>query len=179
MGLVGTPGERTNNFAYIAEKMEQLLFLWIQLKGQEALKAMLGNTKSGSVPNIAASMVCCGSCKQLSLRGKGSALWTVLGYWLPLSTVFFLCIIYYHEVSKQLSHHIISHRDPGENTDRVSGETVSPLLREAKCEISLAYVPFPVCLEGKGDGAIQPLLPLFSSQLFLSNKWGPVVTAET
>lgn len=131
---------------------------------------MLGNTKSGSVPSTAASKVCCGSCKQLSLQGKGSALGIVLGYCLPLSRVFFLCIIYYHEVSKQLSHHIIGLRDPGENTDRVSGETVSPLLRKSKLEISLACVPFLVCLEEEGDGTTQPLLTSFSSQLFLSNK---------
>lgn len=106
--------------------------------------------------------------------GKGravlTALRTVLGYCLPLSTVFILCIIYYHEVSKQLSHHIIGYRDPGENADCVSGETVSALLRKSKREISLASVPFLVCLEGKGNGATQPSLPSFSSQLFLFNK---------
>lgn len=98
---------QAGNFACTAEKRPQQPCLCVRLKGQEALKAVLGNTKSGSVPSTAASTVCCGSHRQLPLQGEGSALGIALGYCLPLSTGFFLCIIYYREVSRQLSHHII------------------------------------------------------------------------
>lgn len=50
----------------------------------------------------------CGEGDQL----QGSALGTGLDYSLPLSMVFVLCIIYCHEVSKQISHQIAGHRDP-------------------------------------------------------------------
>lgn len=84
-------------------------------KGQEVLKAMLGNKigKWPPYPSTAASVGLASGC----LRGEGdqlqgSALGIGLGYSLPLSMVFVLCIIYCREASKPICHHIIGHRDP-------------------------------------------------------------------
>lgn len=85
----------------------------------------------------------------------GSALGTGLGYSLPLSTAFLLCIIYCRDVSKQKCNHIIDHRDPWKNMASISGEAVTPLLRKSKWGTSLASAPCLVLLEERGDGATQ------------------------
>lgn len=89
----------------------------MQSKGEEVLEAILGNTKSGSVPPAWLSPQFALSLASGHLRGEGnqlqaSALGTELGYSLPLSMVFMLCIIYGHEVSVQVRHHTTGHRDP-------------------------------------------------------------------
>lgn len=108
-----------------------------------------------------------GSCKRRLCRERdhlwGSALGTGLGYSLHCCTIFILCIIYCGEVSKQICHHIMGHRDPWKNIVSISGEAVTPLFRKSKWGTSVPSAPCLGRLERRGDGGIQhspSLIPL-------------------
>lgn len=115
-----------------------------------------------------ACMVCkglasCCLCREEDQRWE-LALWTRLGYSLLLSMVFVLCIIYCCEVSKQISHHIIGHRDPWKNTATVreGGTFNSPAMK--KWGTSLAFDPLP-CAPRQGRQQCNPAFPFLNFPL--------------